>query len=240
MRWRTSTASLRKGLARPPRDDGARRRPCRARTRPSPWEYGEPLELDIGRTLRTVMNGQVEAGARASQSPGRRCKALRFCTAVEPSTTSRCASSDYNDPDHDDPAAGHELVDVLGGALSGREAGRSGNGSADSYAFPARSLRCGGVLDARTRAADSRAPRSQLGHGRSLHQPAGRVDGRRALDPALPVQLPADPGDHGRSADGLLRGGGAPRRVADGLRRDLSPRRRGDLEAGAADHRAGG
>ena len=140
-------ASLRKG--RPgSHDTGRRAAPrCRARTRRGPFEFGDPLDLDVVRTLLNAVRRDARAPRRDARSS---------CRCALERRRPRGARARLLDADHDRAAARHELVDVVGGPLPGGEARRARARSPDPHALT-RATTSSSSASRRARASSGRA-----------------------------------------------------------------------------------
>ena len=148
-----------------PRDRRSAAPRCRGPTRRGPSQFGDPLDLDVVRTLLNAREARARRRRASRPAAPRRARARGL----------RGARARLHHADHHGAAARHELVDVVGGPLPGGEARRARARPPDPHALPARPLLRGRLLDARARAADPRAARRELGHGRPVHEPPGRA-----------------------------------------------------------------
>ena len=160
---------------------------CRAPTRRGRIASAIALDLDVVRTLNDAREAQRALGAGSAAAAAGIALEVDDLAVRERDFTTQI--------DHR-AVARPVLVDVVRGPLPRGEARGAGDAPADPHAVPARPLLRGRVLDARARALALRAARGELGHGRPVHQPAGRADGRRAPDRKHPS---ADAADAGRS-----------------------------------------
>ena len=192
-----------------------------------PFEFGDPLDLDV---VRTLLNA-VKRGARAA--PGRRGAPLAARRGL------RALERDYE--------THTTTVLLLDMSWSMSWAGRFPAAKRVALAldhlirtrFPRDHFFVVGFSTRARELAIPRAARAELGHGRPVHQPPGGADARRAADREASEREPAGARDHRRPADRVLRpgrlrvewpmgfGGVSPHAVAETMKQVRRITRRG-------------
>ena len=150
-----------------------------------PWQFGDEQPLDVVRTLTNAVRRGGRSGERRCAAGGRGLRGRRDRAAHVRGGV---------------PAGGHVLLDGAARHLGPGQGDRARAARAGERAVPAGRPAAGRVLVVRARALRHRAgrPRSRL---RAGHQPAARVDARRALPGQAPGRRAGRAGRHRRRAD---------------------------------------